>query len=267
MAGPFPGIDPYLELQAGWRDFHHCLITGICNELGARLPDSYVARVNERTEVVTAESNPPSSYPTNALAAHFESGEVNPTMALAQTLSVTIEPKFAEILDCDLEDVRIIWVEIRALPGLELVTTVEILSPINKSGQGRRRYLERRNKIHASHVNLVEIDLLNGAPLPMKQPIEPGAYYAIVARGPRLPVAEVYCWTVRDRIPCLPIPLREPNPDIVIDLGALVTRVYDLGRYDRTLRHDMPLPETIALAPEDRAWVESMSRTVRRENL
>ena len=88
-----------------------------------------------------------------------------------------------EILDRDPEELRITWVEIRALPELELVTAVEVLSPINKSWQGRQAYLEKRDKLHASRVNLVEIDLLlGGAPLPMKQRIEPGAYYAIVAR-------------------------------------------------------------------------------------
>lgn len=47
---------------------------------------------------------------------------------------------------------------------------------------------------------------------------------------------------------------------ILIDLGALVTQVYDLGRYARTLRRGFPLPETTALTPEDRAWAESVSR-------
>ncbi len=72
-------------------------------------------------------------------------------------------------------------------------------------------------------------------------------------------MAEVYRWTVRDPLPRIPIPLREPDADIVIDIAALVNRVYDLGRYARTLRHDAPLPETTSLTPEDRAWVESQS--------
>ena len=104
----------------------------------------------------------------------------------------------------------------------------------------------------------MEIDLLlGGAPLPMKQRIEPGGYYAIVARGPRLPLAEVYRWTVRDPLPRLPIPLREPDQDILIDLAALVSRVYVLGRYERTLRHDAPLPESTPMTPENRARIES----------
>jgi Protein of unknown function (DUF4058) len=75
----------------------------------------------------------------------------------------------------------------------------------------------------------------------------------------RLPLAELYRWTVRDHLPRLPIPLREPDADILIDLAVLVGRVYDMGRYARTLRHDAPLPESTSLTPEDRAWVESQS--------
>ena len=77
----------------------------------------------------------------------------------------------------------------------------------------------------------------------MKAQIEPGAYYAIVAQGARLPLAEVHRWTIRNPLPRLPIPLREPDADVLIDLSALVTRVYDLGRYARTLRHDATVPK------------------------
>jgi hypothetical protein len=91
----------------------------------------------------------------------------------------------------------------------------------------------------------------------MKRPIEPGGYYAIVARGTQFPVAEAYRWTIRDALPRLPVPLRPPDRDISIDLAALVNRVYELGRYARTLRHDRPLPEAVPLSPDDRAWLES----------
>jgi hypothetical protein len=202
-------MDPYVEVQNSWADFHNSLIAEISRDLGVRLPASYVARIDERFD----------------------------------------------------EDLRITWAKIQALPDLELVTVIEILSPIDKARQGRQAYLDKRNHVQASRVNPVEIDLLlGGAPLPMKEGITPGGYYAIVARGAQLPWAEVYRWTVRDPLPHLPIPLREPDPDILIDLGALVTRVYDLGRYARILPHDLPLPETTPLSSEDRGWVESLVR-------
>ena len=255
MAGPFPGIDPYLEFEASWPDFHNALIGEIRNELGVKLPDSYVARVDERIEVASPGIDRPRSFLPDILVGRFPEGV---GVALARAPVGVLEPKLMEVLDRDPEEVRITWVEVRSLPELELVTAIEILSPINKAWQGRQAYLDKRDQLHASRVNLVEIDLLlGGAPLPMKQRIEPGAYYAIVARGPRRPVAEVYRWTVRDPLPRLPIPLREPDPDVPIDLEALVNRVYDLGRYARTLRHAAPLPETASLAPDDRAWVET----------
>ncbi len=260
MAGPFPGMDPYVEMQAAWPDFHNGLIAEIRNELGARLPDSYIARVDERIEIATWALEPPRSFRPDVVVGGFEKRAVSSGITLATAPATTLEPKLVEILDRDPEEVRITWVEIRALPNLELVTAVEVLSPIDKSGQGRQIYLDKRDKLHASRVNLVEIDLLlGGAPLPMKERIEPGAYYAIVARGARLPLAELYRWTVHDALPRVPIPLREPDADILIDLAQLVDRVYDLGRYARTLRHDAPLPETTSLTPEDRAWVLSQS--------
>ena len=260
MAGPFPGMDPYLEFQAFWPDFHNRLIADICSELGARLPDSYVARVDERIEVVAPGFDPPSSFRPDVLVGRFAEGGSSPAVVGEKAATAVLEPQLMEVSDQDPEELRLTWVEIRALPDLELITAIEVLSPINKSWQGRGAYLQKRDKLHATRVNLVEIDLLlGGAPLPMKQRIEPGGYYAIVARGPKHPLAEVYRWTVRDPLPSLPIPLREPDPDILIDLAALVTRVYDLGRYARTVRRDPPLPDTAQLNPDDRSWIESVA--------
>jgi hypothetical protein len=97
----------------------------------------------------------------------------------------------------------------------------------------------------------------------MKKPLRDWHYFAIVARVHNLPTAEVYSWTIRDRLPAIPIPLRPPEADVRIDLQALVDRVYNLGRYGRTPRHDQPLPPDIPLHPEDRAWAEHVGRATR----
>jgi hypothetical protein len=261
MAGLFPGMDPYLEFRSPWPDFPNALIAEIRNELGARLPDSYVARVDERIEVVTPGTDPPRSYrPDIAVTRSPEGGSVSATAGAGAATGV-LEPELVEVLRQDPEELRLTWVQISALPDLELVTVIEVLSPINKSWQGRGSYLQKPDRLHAARVNLVEIDLLlGGAPLPMKGRSVPGGYSAIVARAARLPLAEVYRWTVRDALPSVPIPLRDPDPDVGIDLAALVARVYDLGRYARTLRHDQPLPDTAPLSPDDRSWVESVVR-------
>ena len=256
--GPFPGMDPFLEWQGSWRDFHNRLVAEIGNELGLRLPDDYVARLDERIEVVAPGGEPPRTFLPDVLIGRDPARGPGPGVDPAGALVATLEPELVEVSDRDPESVKITWVEVLALPDLELVTAIEVLSPVNKAWQGRPAYLEKRDRLHGSRVNLVEVDLLlGGAPLPMKRSIPAGGYSAIVARGSRLPMAEVYRWSVRDALPRLPIPLRDPDPDVWVDLGALAGRAYDLGRYGRTLRHAGPLPESLALSADDRDWVEA----------
>ena len=65
---------------------------------------------------------------------------------------------------------------------------IAVLSPISKSWQGRWSYLDKRDRLHASRVNLVERDMLfTGAPLLMKQSLESGDFFAIVRRSPPTP--------------------------------------------------------------------------------
>jgi hypothetical protein len=261
MAGPFPGMDPYIEVQASWPDFHNRLIAEICNELGLRLPVAYMARVDERIEVASSEPDPPRSFRPDVVVGVFGGSGFRQKGEPGISSTATLEPSYEIWSSDDPEEIRITWVEIRALPDMELVTAIEVLSPVNKSWQGRRAYLDKREKLRAARVNLVEVDLLlSGPTLPMKRRIEPGAYYTLVSRGPKLPVAELYRWSVRDPLPRLPIPLKEPDADIWIDLAALVNKVYNLGRYDRTLKHDQGLPETVQLSPEDRAWAEALGK-------
>jgi hypothetical protein len=40
---------------------------------------------------------------------------------------------------------------------------------------------------------------------------------------------------VRDRLPLLPIPLKAPDPDIVVDLGEIYATAFSRGRYARSV--------------------------------
>jgi hypothetical protein len=55
MAGPFPGVDPYLENFAYWRGFHNGLITFITATLNAILPVGYAANYEERVYIIPPE--------------------------------------------------------------------------------------------------------------------------------------------------------------------------------------------------------------------
>jgi hypothetical protein len=231
-------MDPYLESQGVWPDFHAGLITYCRDALNDALPDHYVAQIDERVRLVDL------------------SGEAG----------VGLLPDGAVILPLakkDLEEVRETSVEIRRLPDRELVTAIEVLSPTNKVGRGRAEYLDEREQLIDEPVNLVEIDLLiGGGRLPMGHPLPRGDYHAIVLRADRRPHGEVYSWTIRDPLPALPIPLRAPDPDILLDLAALFAAAYRGGRYARSINYAAPL--ALRLAAEDRAWAEARARAVAR---
>ncbi|MDB5354522.1 MAG: hypothetical protein JWN24_975, partial [Phycisphaerales bacterium] len=48
MSSPFPGMDPYLEDPTVWEEFHHVFITECMYLLSERLPNTYLAKINER---------------------------------------------------------------------------------------------------------------------------------------------------------------------------------------------------------------------------
>lgn len=257
MPSPFPGMDPYIECQGGWPDFHNGLIAEIRRPLARALPPGYVARLEERIELVGVDEADVDWFRSDVLIARRPgpAGEAAPEAASVATL----EPQVMEVFHPAPDAMRLTWIAIRNLPDLDLVTVIEVLSPTNKSGTGGALYLEKRRDLHARGINLVEIDLLlGGVPLPMKPRLSPGRYFAIVSRGDRLPEARVYAWTVRDPLPTVAIPLRAPDPDVKLDLAPLARAVYDDGRYGMTLRYGQPLPAGVPLSPEDRAWAESL---------
>ena len=43
MPNPFPGIDPYVEGQLTWRDFHAPFLTYLRDSINRRLPPRYSA--------------------------------------------------------------------------------------------------------------------------------------------------------------------------------------------------------------------------------
>jgi len=151
-------MDPYIECQGNWPDFHSRLIAEACNALGVHLPDNYVPRVDERIEVVNLDGPDGTSYRPDVLVPRRE---------------------------------------IPVTAGRPSAGAVSTIKPI---------------------------------------------------------------WTLRDCLPAIPIPLRPPDADVSIDLQELVGRVYDLGRYGRTLRHDQPLPQGLLLDPKDRAWAEGIGQ-------
>ncbi len=256
MPRRFPGVDPYIEDQGYWPDFHGSFITYIRDTLLNHLPDNYEAVIDEQFRLFDASNDHLTVEPDVAVV---ELGRrPNPTRGSSFGGTTLLEPVQVTIGEFDPETIRHSWVEIRRFPERRLVAVIELLSPTNKYGKGRIEYLtKRRGYVHQS-IHLIEIDLLlRGARLPVIEPLPAGDCYAIVARARSRPRADVYAWSIRRTLPPIPIPLLPPDPDILLDLAALYETAFERGRYSRRLDYSRALQAP--LKEEDQAWAAALT--------
>jgi hypothetical protein len=255
MPGPFPGVDPYLEAQGYWPDFHATFLNYWREAIADGLPDEYEIRLEERVKLVDAEAE--------------RNYQIRPDLAVVHSNRPSGgSPAGAAVLDPEtiptviLDEDRENYLKIVHRPDRKLVAVLELLSPANKAEPGRRDYLTRRNAVLRQAVHLVELDLLAaGHRLPMQRPLPPGDFFAIVARWEQRPDCQVYSWTLRHPLPILPIPLKAPDPDLAINLAEVYRTTFDRGRYAPSIDDRAPLD--LPFLPEDRDWAEQAAKAPR----
>jgi hypothetical protein len=90
-------------------------------------------------------------------------------------------------------------------------------------------------------------------------PIVGGAetgYRILVSRGYRRPDADLYIFGLKDPIPAFPVPLREKDPEPIVDLQRLLNEVYQRARFDLAIDYSQPVK--LALSPEEANWVKEI---------
>lgn len=63
---------------------------------------------------------------------------------------------------------------------------------------------------------------------------------------------------LRDPLPVLPVPLKAPDPDVHVSLGAVFAITYERGGYADDIDYAAAIPSWIR--PEDREWAEERVR-------
>lgn len=254
MSSPFPGMDPYLEQSAAWGDFHHEFISCLRGALASRLPDNYDARIEERVTVIESFDDPRQSFGPDVLIGRERVAAVGEQHD--RPASAMLEPVTVSLIIPEKE--RQSYIEIYDNPEQTLITVVEILSPTNKLPKGREEYLIKRDALLGQDVHLVELDLLvNGRRLPTAEPLPQDDYYAFIARQELRPLCEVYHWSARQPLPAIPIPLKEPDADVIIELQDVFAEAFARGRYERRLRYGAPPRARLSRA--DREWAAQIA--------
>jgi hypothetical protein len=112
-------------------------------------------------------------------------------------------------------------------------------------------------------INVVEIDLLRGGmwTLPDRSQLKPEPpgrvwHYVCLTRAPWSGRHEFYMLPLRQRLPAIRVPLRSSDPDVALDLQALIDQCYERGRYGSVLDYtQLPQP---ALPEEEIAWAKDV---------
>ena len=167
MSSPFPGMDPYLEAPEIWRGFHHLLADEIIAQLNEKLSPRYYADVEVRTvleEVGVATTK--TVYPDAAI---LETVQATSSSATAVAIPAAPIQRLAMLP----EEHKLRTVQVRETATDTLVTAIEILSPVNKRGDGLHLYRAKRKSLLRTDVHVIELDVLRGGERPGWEVKEP----------------------------------------------------------------------------------------------
>lgn len=247
MPSPFPGMNPFLENDSVWQDFHQAYCLTMREWLVPKLAPYYYAKVNEHLYVHVANGD------ARRFLGRADVGVTSPGVSAAELPSVAVLEAPVEASVPSTQDIeRSAYIEIRNKDDHDLVTVIELLGPTNKKlGDDRDQFLAKRRQIMASPVNYVEIDLLRGGP---RLPIDdlPDCDYCImVSRPQRRPRVGVWPLKLRDRLPEISIPVLQTHDEPRIDLQLLLHRVYEAAGYEGYIYRWVPQPR---LHPQDAEW-------------
>jgi hypothetical protein len=248
-------MDPYLEGDL-WTTLHVRLATEIADQLNPKLRPRYAALAEQRFIMTTLEE------------VTISTSDIYPDVGIRKGASRVMREKKPTRLEAPLQMATVMpsrvphtWIEIRDVARRKVVTVIEFLSPANKQGSGRKRYLRKRQSILASSVHLMEIDLQHkGKRVPMTGSLPAVPYFVFLSRGERRPLTEIWPIPLDQPLPTVPVPLRAPDQDVALDLQQAFASVYEHCSYD--LLVDYSKPPEITLPENEMAWLKKRIKAV-----
>jgi hypothetical protein len=238
-------MNPYLEQDALWQDFHINFLAAIKAQLVPQVRPRYYVLLERYIYVHEAPDEPPARRRADFLVARPEAGAAPPGGAAILEIDAP-----AEVEHTGQDVLRQAFLAIRDPVRGEVVTLLEMLSPANKRDE-YQQYLTRRAQILSSNAHLVAIDLLRGG-RPMPDANRPVCDYSVlVSRAERRPRASFWPIGLKGRLPVISVPLRSPDGAVPLDIQEVLHQVYDASGYEDFIYAGAPDPP---LSPEEAAW-------------
>jgi len=258
MPSPFPGMDPYLEGYL-WPDVHNAIATKMRQLLTPALRPKYTARLN----IYVVEDTSPEGdigilYPDVEIMRTQYRSEIDMLQKMAISAAERgVTPAAMTIPMVLPVEVQLTSVEIRDTAQNQLVTSIEILSPVNKREPGLQAYRAKRQRLYQAGVHLLEFDLLRRGTRPITNATLPNVPYFITLTRAHTGKTDVWPLRLQDTWPILPVPLRQPDDDVTLDVAKMFREVYDEAAYDLSVNyHQEPPPP--APSEEEKVWIRQL---------
>ncbi len=248
-------MDPYLEGHL-FPDVHNSLAYLIKVQLAPRLGPAYTVHLNNYTVEDTHPSEDVGIMYPDVEVVHKADMLMEPAAATYQRLPV-LTPETAILPDIKPIEVRIPIVEIRDRKGNKLITAIEIISPVNKRSPGLQPYREKRLRLHYGGVHLIEIDLLRRGERPLSHPFIPKCHYLVTLIRAGIGRTHFWAMSLKDQLPVIPVPLRQPDEDTVLDLGQAMRDLYEQGAFDKSINYN-ETPPPPSFTEEELAWMKNL---------
>lgn len=242
-------MDPYLEEPSGWASVHHWLISVMGELLITQVATHYSVKIEERVYITddddleARQQFAPDLFlvqrPTAAPLQPGDTATATPPTIIERLPALEVRDRYLTIYD---------------RRSRELVTTIEVLSPWNtaRGTRGRREFLAKREAVFSTRTHWIEIDLLRAGERP-EEVAGQSDYYALLRRGDGGGQLAIWYIDLRDPLPRISVPLRDPHPDVVLDLQGALATVYSRACYANDIDYTLPAPAP-PLRPADQAW-------------
>ncbi len=265
MPSPFPGMDPFLEMNPTWHVFHGWFIR--------KLAELHLPKARERGCWIDVERSVYQRESTGELALVGEPDALSwlgsAPVATAVRPSGLAVPRAVNEVVLDLEDpecVRQDYLVVRERGRFErILAVVELLSPANKSGEHALKYRVQRRRYLSSGSHFLELDFLRKGENPSRDlfpDLPPSPWFIYLARKFEIGRHEEgYPVELRQPLPLIGLPLTPDRPDLPLDLQATFDAAYELTVRPGSIDYvNEPIPDP-PFSPDDVAWIrETVNR-------
>ena len=219
---PIVGIHPKLETPDLFPDLHTTLNVFIRLALTPLLPERYTIAVERGLSMSDEFGDDGRVVPDVRIDEKRDGGTAQAVATPPAALAVDA-PAF--VVGAPSQPQRYIAVRRRGEDFRTrgaLVATIEVLSPANKTSQGRAAFEDKQTRLAARGVHLVEVDLLRRGQRRWRDDrIVEADYVATVLRAGE-DAATVWPIRLGQALPTIPIPLRAPDADVPLALEAVM---------------------------------------------